>query len=326
MKYRLRTLLKHKLQWLVLLTALLCMSQGVWGDEAVPVYCAVSDTELSTASANTVKVNANIGDNNTWRQYTMTSTGDSYSGATVYEATIYEKYGGVNVLQFQLYNGSTWKAQKQPYSSWTTSSTFSGKLYVYSTGTWTTYTPCTPPSAQITTDTQTKCVGGSFTSITVSTEGTVSSYQWKVSTDGSSYTNVSDGTGGATDTFTPSSATPGTRYYKCTVSGCNTSVTTTNLVTCTTNGVSVSVSPAVGSIHEYEPVTFTASGSATWSINTVPTGITNGTDAYLSTTSGASTIFKGAKGTSGSYKVRATANGCDTDTTFSVAEWDDDCN
>ncbi len=38
MKHRLQTFLKHNLQWLVLLTALLSVSQGVWGQDKIGIY------------------------------------------------------------------------------------------------------------------------------------------------------------------------------------------------------------------------------------------------------------------------------------------------
>ena len=106
-------------------------------ETAVTVYCAI---DSGTIGSYTLKVNANIGDNNTWRQSTMTLVENTtYSGKIVYTGTFNEKYGGVDALQFQLYDNSTWKDQKQPYSSWTTSGTFSGKLFVYEDETWVSY-------------------------------------------------------------------------------------------------------------------------------------------------------------------------------------------
>lgn len=423
MKYRLRTLIRHKLGFLLILTAVLCISDGVWG---LDVYIATTNgdhliygwsgfscgTTWPGNAINSCSATTSTNYGYSWYKFSV-SSGNCFllqtaadknktSDICITTDNKYYSYSGtgcyadVTSIISQRFQGSVLYLNTSNFTDWESGSNVNYKAHLYinqdcgncsfiktvsftSTGTshiysasiesdvpimgikieryegssgknnftlnsfsqtdncakvtgWNagekeSYSACTEPTADIATATQTKCVGGSFTSITVSIEGTVSSYQWKVSTDGSSYSNVSDGEGGATATFTPSSATPGTRYYKCTVSGCNTSVTTANFVTCTTNGVAISsVSPAVGNIHEYVPTTFTASGSATWSISEVPDGVENDIDAYLSSTSGASTIFKGAKGTSGSYKVRATANGCDTDTTFSVAEWDDDCN
>ena len=106
---------------------------NAWSSNNVKVYCAIKASDLDCY---TLKVNANIGNNNTWRQYTMQKLDETYEGRLIYQATIVEEYGGVDALQFQLYDGSDWKSQKQPYSSWTTSNNFSGKLYVYDTNKW----------------------------------------------------------------------------------------------------------------------------------------------------------------------------------------------
>lgn len=52
MKHRLQTLLKHKLQWLVLLTALLGMSQGVWGWDNCRIYGQFGTNKTYTTSSN----------------------------------------------------------------------------------------------------------------------------------------------------------------------------------------------------------------------------------------------------------------------------------
>ena len=120
-----------------ILILLLMGVNNVWGDNNVKVYCAIKASDLKCY---TLKVNANIGDNNTWQQYTMEKLDETYEGRLIYQATIVEKYGGVDALQFQLYEGNDWKTQQQPYNTWTTSSTFANKLYVYDTNNWITKT------------------------------------------------------------------------------------------------------------------------------------------------------------------------------------------
>ena len=120
-----------------ILILLLMGVNNVWGGNNIKVYCAIKASDLNCY---TLKVNANIGNNNTWRQYTMEKLDETYEGRLIYQATIVEEYGGVDALQFQLYEGNDWKSQKQPYNSWTTSSTFANKLYVYDTGKWITKT------------------------------------------------------------------------------------------------------------------------------------------------------------------------------------------
>ena len=103
-------------------------AEPVSADTSRTVYYAIDSSVVGTY---TVKVNANIGDNNTWRQSTMTKTSKTFHGMSIYQGSFEEKYGGVDALQFQLYDGSTWKSQTQPISSWTLSSVFDGKLYVH---------------------------------------------------------------------------------------------------------------------------------------------------------------------------------------------------
>lgn len=115
------------------------VDSAVQAASSVTVYCAI---EPATLGSYTLKVNANVGDNNTWLQSTMEFVYDTQtiSGVKIFKGTFTERYGGVDALQFQLYNGDTWVSQKQPYSSWTTASTFNGKLFKYKEGTWQNYT------------------------------------------------------------------------------------------------------------------------------------------------------------------------------------------
>ncbi len=108
----------------------------------VTVYCAISDTERGDGIS--MKLNANVGDNNTWLQSDMTDTGHTYTSSNVtrriYVGSFQERYGGVDALQIQRYNSSQWQSQCQPYGSWTTVDNFSGKMYVWETG-WVAHTP-----------------------------------------------------------------------------------------------------------------------------------------------------------------------------------------
>ena len=69
----------------------------------------------------TVKANCNIGDNNTWKIFTMTDTGYTYEGYKIYSGTVEEKYGGFDALQFQQYDANgAWKSQEEAISGWKT--------------------------------------------------------------------------------------------------------------------------------------------------------------------------------------------------------------
>ena len=104
------------------------------------VYCAIDTTTLGSY---TLKLNCNVGDNDTWVQTDMVDLNDTttYAGKKVFSGTFSERYGGVDAMQFQLYDGSTWKAQDQVISSWTTSGNYADKLHIYGgeANSWETY-------------------------------------------------------------------------------------------------------------------------------------------------------------------------------------------
>lgn len=101
------------------------------------VYLALADATLSANGANTVKLNVNRkGDGEDWQQYTMTKTADTFDSMPVYSCNFTDLYGGLGKMQFQLYNGSTWKAQDVPISSWTEVGNYNGKLHVYGESGW----------------------------------------------------------------------------------------------------------------------------------------------------------------------------------------------
>lgn len=116
-------------------------AEAVFADEqSGTVYYAVQSSTLSTYTA---KLHINIGDNNTWREYDFEPTKYTYNNGNseyyVLKADFSVKYNGVDVMQIQLYDGSTWKSEQQPYGSWTTLDTFNGKMYVHNVG-WVAYT------------------------------------------------------------------------------------------------------------------------------------------------------------------------------------------
>lgn len=99
--------------------------------------------EASTLSTYTAKLNLNIGDGGTWWTYEFEPEKYTYTrGSTEYyilRADYNVKYGGVDEMQIQLYNGSSWVSQQVPYSSWTTTDKFNHKMYVHNVG-WVDYT------------------------------------------------------------------------------------------------------------------------------------------------------------------------------------------
>ena len=117
-------------------------------EESITVYYPCTNTE-----GYTMKVNVQLSNEyeKTWNTIEMTNTGKTYGGKPIYKAefTIYR--GNVATLQFQRYDGSTWKDQEEPINSWTAKDTFAGKMYVVGTG-WTAYTDDTATALDNTAD------------------------------------------------------------------------------------------------------------------------------------------------------------------------------
>lgn len=99
------------------------------------VYYAVPK---SVVGSYTVKLNVNfVGSGDDWHQYEMELTEKMYQGQYIYTYTYTDAWDGVGKLQFQLYDGSTFKSQQQPIGMWTSAATYNGKMYVHGTGyTW----------------------------------------------------------------------------------------------------------------------------------------------------------------------------------------------
>ena len=111
-------------RYAAMLIMLLTLGVGqMWADNTRVVGVAATN-----ASDGAVIVKANIGDNNTWWNYTITSNkaGITFEGKKLYVGTMNEKYGGVDALKISV-NGT----DKQPYSSWTNSSTFENRIFNY---------------------------------------------------------------------------------------------------------------------------------------------------------------------------------------------------
>lgn len=119
---------------LLLLLMGLGFSQQAWAGTNTTVYYAVDAT---TVGCYTVKYNANKkGDGDAWITGEMTKTSNTINGKIVYKATFTDDYNGLGKLQFQLYDGSTWKSQEQPISGWTSASTYNDKVYTHGVSGW----------------------------------------------------------------------------------------------------------------------------------------------------------------------------------------------
>lgn len=105
------------------------------------------DSTGALKSGYTLKANYNKkGDGSDWGNTIMTLDSGTYNGKKVYKASFTDSYNGLGVLQFQIYQGSTWKCESKPISRWTDVTEYNGKLYNGSG--WVAYsgggTPVTP--------------------------------------------------------------------------------------------------------------------------------------------------------------------------------------
>lgn len=101
------------------------------------VYYSIPDSVVGTY---TVKLNVNFrGDGDDWNQYNMTKTDKTLLSNPIYSCTYTDAYDGVGNMQFQLYDGSEWKSQEEIISSWTSASSYNGKLKVYNDSSWHNY-------------------------------------------------------------------------------------------------------------------------------------------------------------------------------------------
>lgn len=107
------------------------------------VYYAISSTDVGSY---TVKINYaqcgncdNSGPGDWLGPETMEKQSGTFNGKDVYKATFTDKYDGLGTLQFQLYDGDTWKSQEQPFSSWTSASVYNGKVWEKGGSSWKEY-------------------------------------------------------------------------------------------------------------------------------------------------------------------------------------------
>ena len=93
----------------------------------VTTYCAV-DLE----SGRTIKANYQLVGDGAWKTVTGVDTGKTLNGTKVYSFSLDTLGEGLQVLQFQIYNGSSFVEQKEAFNSWWTFPGFQNKIYIYS--------------------------------------------------------------------------------------------------------------------------------------------------------------------------------------------------
>lgn len=95
------------------------------------VYYAIPSDVVGTY---TVKLNVNRkGNADDWKSYDMTKTDKTFLTYDIYSCEFTDLYDGLGCIQFQLYDGETWKSEEQPFGKkeWTSPSVYNGKMWVY---------------------------------------------------------------------------------------------------------------------------------------------------------------------------------------------------
>ena len=97
-------------------------------DSNVSSYC---NDDGSVKSGYTLRANYKVGTNNNdaWYYVNMTVDSGTYNGKKVYKASFTDSYNGLGVLQFQIYEGGTYKAQHEVFNTWNAVGNYNGMLY-----------------------------------------------------------------------------------------------------------------------------------------------------------------------------------------------------
>ena len=104
-------------------------AEEVGAATATTVYYSVPSSVVGEYS---VKCNINrVGEGDDWATYDMVKVSGSFAGGDIYKAEFTDSWDGVGKMQFQLYDGGDWKGQIQPISSWTSASSYNGKICVH---------------------------------------------------------------------------------------------------------------------------------------------------------------------------------------------------
>jgi hypothetical protein len=168
---------------------------------------------------------------------------------------------------------------------------------------------------------QTYCQNATATALTIVASGSSPTYQWEQSANGSSgWANVSAGTGATTTTYTPSTASAGTLYYRCKVTDASGSVYSNASGSYTVNAVVITTQPTTTAIvkcYGDAPQALTVATSSSsptyqWQESTT----SNGTYSNVTTgTGGTSSSFSPLHsniswGNTKYYRCVITSNGC----------------
>ena len=133
---------------ITLLLVLTGMVNTVNAGKNLTVYYAIP---TNVTGYDNVKLNVNHrgwGDSSGdwWESFAMTKTSKTYFGKYIYSCTFYSQYDGAGVIQFQLYNGSSYVSQVDAFActesnKFLSGSAFDGKMWEYDNtdGKWRSY-------------------------------------------------------------------------------------------------------------------------------------------------------------------------------------------
>lgn len=111
-------------------------SASMWAATETTVYYAIPD---AAKGSYTLKMNTlqQTGENNeVWRQYAMEPTAYTYEDVPVYSCTYTDLWDGVQVIQFQLYDGDNFVSQQTGVNDWKAATKYNGKLFLYTKKMW----------------------------------------------------------------------------------------------------------------------------------------------------------------------------------------------
>ncbi|HLO58912.1 MAG TPA: PKD-like domain-containing protein [Bacteroidales bacterium] len=253
------------------------------GSKTVTVNYTSGGCQGATAASNTTTINPNV----IIMTHPVTPVNMcAGTGSATFSVTT---SGTVSTYQWQVYNGSSWNnlSNGAPYSNVTTadmtisSPTMLINNYQYRcqvTGTCGTATsnPATlivntsAITAQSTAG-QTQCIGGAFSSISITCPGSGLTYQWYSNTSASTTggTSLGSANGAQTDTYTPQTTVAGTLYYYCIVTGvCGTTTSTIS------GAFTVNSAPSITTQPSSPAAVCSGTNSSTFTVAASGTGLT----------------------------------------------------
>lgn len=347
MKHKLQTLLKHKLQWLLLLAALLGVSQGGWANASFVNYSFVYNSSKTTGGSVTQgNKTVNEGEISSltitafYAELKQCNTdGDNLCGDGWLDCRVNNNTKGTSGTWNQTQkdswtwnnwsNGCRWPTYKAEnksinvYPNYPGDYTLEVKLKSKTSNSCNVEISCSTLSLNFTipgiaiqpsTSTQSLCVGGSATALSVTAVGSSPSYQWQsATTSGGTYSNIY---GANSSSYTPPTSTAGTKYYRCKVTISGTTYTSN-----ASGAIVVNDNPSLESLDGPTQLVVSTNPAGTYTTQSIASATYTWTTTLTSSsglnssTSNSVTAYTGSTTQSGKkVSVYATKNGCKSNT------------